>query len=120
MDFTLRGIIDFCLTFPDTYEDYPFGGPDGVSPTAVIRHRANRRMFALVTGDEDTLCVNLKCDPLEAVLLRQAFRGVKPGWHQNHEHWNTVALGRGTDVPRGEIIRMVNNSYALTRPKAKP
>lgn len=120
MDFTTRrGIIDYCLTFPDAYEDYPFDDPAGDNPTAVIRHRANRKMFALVALHGGKPWLNLKCDPVEAVLLRQTFKSVIPGWHQSHEHWNTVMLGEGCDVPEAEIERMVHNSYGLIKPKGK-
>lgn len=42
---TQRELIDICLELPQAYEDYPF---DDVTP--VLRHGANKKMFALV-GD---------------------------------------------------------------------
>ena len=55
--------------------------------------------------------MNLKCDPDEALMLRDIFEGVLPGYHMNKRHWNTVVLD--ADVPRGEIERMIDSSYAL-------
>lgn len=110
-------IIDYCLTFPATYEDYPFSKLNG-DDTAVMRHWANKRSFALIINHHGKLYLNLKCDPLEAGLLRKAFEGVLPGWHMNKEHWNSVMIG--TDVPESEIKRQIENSYHLTRPKTEP
>ena len=55
--------------------------------------------------------MNLKCDPDEAVMLRHIFDAVLPGYHMNKRHWNTIVLD-GT-IPRGEIERMIDNSYTL-------
>jgi predicted DNA-binding protein (MmcQ/YjbR family) len=63
------------------------------------------------------LYLNLKCDPLEADFLRQAFEGVIPGWHMNKEHWNSVIIG--TDVPEEEIKRQIGNSYDMIKPKVR-
>ena len=62
-------------------------------------------------------CVILKCEPLEADFLRQAYHGVTPGWHMNKQHWNTVELN--SDVPPEEIKNMVRMSFHLTAPKTR-
>ena len=63
------------------------------------------------------LCVNLKCDPEEADILRQIFQDVTPAYHMNKVHWNTVTFGG--DVPGDEIRHMIEQSFDLTRPKLK-
>ncbi len=35
---------------------------------------------------------NVKCDPEEAVELRERYPEVKPGYHMNKRHWNTVEV----------------------------
>ncbi|HEX8299330.1 MAG TPA: MmcQ/YjbR family DNA-binding protein, partial [Rubricoccaceae bacterium] len=57
--------------------------------------------------------VNLKSDPEEAVALRERYADVRPGYHMNKTHWNTVGL-QG-DVPAAEIRAMADASYALVR-----
>jgi predicted DNA-binding protein (MmcQ/YjbR family) len=110
---TKRELIDLCLTFPNTYEDYPF---DEVA--AVMRHSSNKKMFALIAHDKaNRLYINLKCDPIEADFLRQTFADVEPGWHMNKTHWNTVYIGG--DVPDEELRRMIENSYELIKPKIR-
>ncbi|MCL2669443.1 MAG: MmcQ/YjbR family DNA-binding protein [Syntrophaceae bacterium] len=114
---TRQEIIDFCLTFPDAYEDYPFAEIPGDGGTTVIRHRVNKKSFALIMNHHCKLYLNLKCDPIEADFLRQTFEGVIPGWHMNKEHWNTVIIG--SDVPDEEIKWQIGNSYGLIKPKPR-
>lgn len=110
-------LIDYCLTFPASYEDYPFAALPGEDNTTVMRHKTNKKSFALIMNHGGKLYLNLKCDPLEADFLRQAFEGVIPGWHMNKEHWNSVIIG--TDVPEEEVKRQIGNSYDLIKPKVK-
>jgi predicted DNA-binding protein (MmcQ/YjbR family) len=114
---TRQEIIDFCLTFPAAYEDYPFDELIDENATAVMRHRANKKSFALIMRHSGQLYINLKCDPLEADFLRQAFEGVIPGYHMNKVHWNTIIVG--SDVPDEEIKRQTLRSYNLIKPKAR-
>lgn len=77
-------------------------------------------MFALLIEAKGATYLNLKCDPDEALALRDIFPAVTPGYHMNKKHWNTVQLNGS--VPRGEIERMIDNSYLLVikgMPRAK-
>ena len=112
-----REIIEYCLTLPSAYEDYPFAELPGDGETTVMRHRTNKKSFALIMRHDGKLYLNLKCDPMEADFLRQAFEGVIPGWHMNKTHWNTVIIG--SDVPGEEIKRQIANSYELIKPKER-
>ena len=112
---TRRELIDFCLTFPAAYEDYPFDDVADDSAWTVMRHRTNRKSFAFIYERHGKLCVNHKCKHLEADFLRQIFRDVTPAYHMNKEHWNTVELGG--DVPDMELERMIGHSYDLIKPK---
>ncbi len=85
-------------------EGYPFG--DGVAVFKV-----GGRMFALVSLDGDPGTVNLKCDPDIAVNLRARHRAVRPGYHQNKRHWNTVELDGS--IPDDELEEMIDHSYEL-------
>ena len=97
------------LDQPQATMDYPFG-PD------VMVFRVKKKIFAILSlgkeqnGNQD-YWLNLKCDPDEAVILRDIFESIIPGDHMNKRHWNTVILN-GT-VPSGEIQRLIENSYQL-------
>jgi len=112
---TRQAIIDFCLTLPATYEDYPFASIADIGIWTVMRHRTNKKSFAYIYERHGKLCVNLKCDPLEADFLCQMFTDVTPGYHMNKTHWNTVTIGG--DVPDTELMRMIEQSYDLIKPK---
>ena len=110
---TKRDLIEFCLSLPAVYEDYPFD-----ETTAVLRHLGNKKMFALVDHLHGNLQITLKCEPFRADFLRNAYKSVTPGYHMNKEHWNTVYLDG--DVPKQELFEMIQHSFDLTKPKTKP
>ena len=49
---TRRELIDLCLSYPGSYEDYPFddytNAVGGGTSWTVMRHRRNRKSFALI------------------------------------------------------------------------
>jgi len=106
----------YLLSKPQTSLYYPFG--DGVKV-----FRVKNKMFATIalgqtaksakTTDEAKTYywMNLKCDPDEAVMLRDIFPSVIPGYHMNKANWNTIIIDGS--IPKGEIERMVDNSFLL-------
>jgi predicted DNA-binding protein (MmcQ/YjbR family) len=106
-------IREYCLLKPGATEDLPF---DEV--TLVVRVMG--KIFALIPLDTPDR-INLKCDPERAISLREHYQAVKPGFHMNKKHWNTVFLFQ--DAAPELIMAMIDHSYelianALTR-KAK-
>jgi predicted DNA-binding protein (MmcQ/YjbR family) len=95
---------NYLLSRPEAWEDFPFG-----AETAVIKIK--NKMFATLSLNKGVAATNLKCDPDEALMLRDIFDAVKPGYHMNKRHWNTVILDGS--VPTGEIERMMDRSYGL-------
>ena len=96
---------NYLLNKPEVIEDYPFG-PDCMVP------KVAGKMFATYSEANDGFFhMNLKCDPSEAVALRDVFESVIPGYHMNKKHWNTVILDGS--IPDGEIERMIDRSYGL-------
>ena len=67
-------------------------------------------MFALA-GIDNFASINLKCDPEKSIDLRETYNGVKPGWHMNKTHWNTVSVD--ADVPYQLIQELIDDSYNL-------
>ena len=113
---TRREWIDHCLTYADAYEDYPFDAVSDGEAWTVMRHKSNRKSFALIY-ERDGLCINLKCEPMQADFWRRVYPQVTPGYHMNKSHWNTVRPNDGLD---DQIIRdMIDHSFALTAPKGR-
>jgi predicted DNA-binding protein (MmcQ/YjbR family) len=101
------------LSKPAATEGTPFG-PDN------IVFKVDGKMFALVALDEVPPAVNLKCDPDLALELRDRYEQVRPGYHMNQKHWNTVELD-GV-ILEAEIKKMIDHSYNLVvrrLPKAR-
>ena len=115
---TKRELIDYCLTYPSAFEDYPFD-----ETSAVLKHGGNKKMFALIGERNGEVYINLKCEPMRADFLRSVFESVTPGWHMNKVHWNTVTMGAGTscasDVSTEELYDMIQHSFDLTKPKER-
>lgn len=110
---------DYCLMQLQSSEDFPFG-PD------IYVYKVVGKIFAILSENllpgapEKVASTNLKCDPTEALMLRQIFPAITPGYHMNKQHWNTVLLDKS--VPDNEVKRMIEQSYQLvvnTLPKAK-
>jgi predicted DNA-binding protein (MmcQ/YjbR family) len=95
---------EYCLSKPAATEGTPFG-PDN------IVFKVEGKMFALAALDEVPPAVNLKCDPDLALELRDRYVQVRPGYHMNKKHWNTVELD-GV-IPEAEIKKMIDHSYDL-------
>jgi predicted DNA-binding protein (MmcQ/YjbR family) len=55
--------------------------------------------------------VSLKCDPERALDLRDRYEEVRPGYHMNKKHWNTVELGGR--IPPNELREWIDHSYEL-------
>ena len=101
---TRDDVLHFCAGLPGAVEDYPFG--DGVAVFKV-----GGRMFALVVLEGSPGTVNLKCDPDLALVLRDRHPSVRPGYHQNKRHWNTVELDGS--IEDDELRWMIDHSYEL-------
>ncbi|TKB46747.1 MmcQ/YjbR family DNA-binding protein [Thalassotalea mangrovi] len=106
-------IRNYLLNRPFTEMQYPFG--EGVEV-----YKVKGKMFATLSlgklgkgggGDDAYWWMNLKCDPDEAIMLRDIFRSIIPGYHMNKRLWNTVILDGS--VPIGEIERMIDSSFDL-------
>ncbi|MER5895750.1 MmcQ/YjbR family DNA-binding protein [Streptomyces sp. NPDC001876] len=93
----------FCLEFNASAEEFPFGPETSV-------FKVLGKMFALSALDARPLTVNLKCDPDDAVRLREKYAAIAPGWHMNKRHWNTVTV---SGLPGRTVRELIEDSYDL-------
>lgn len=98
----------YILSMPHARLDYPFG--EGV---AVYKagEAEDARLFAIIAEVSSPLRLSLKCDPQLAVLLREKYESVMPGYHLNKKHWNTILLTG--QLPWEEIQGLIRLSYNL-------
>ena len=99
----IEDLRTYCLNKKGVAESLPF------SETALV-FKVQNKMFAL-TDLEKFEFVNLKCDPEEAIELRETLNGIKPGYHMNKKHWNSVYLN--SDVEDKMVFKLVDESYNL-------
>lgn len=94
---------DFCMAKRGVTEGFPFD-----ENTLVFKVMG--KMFALANVDQ-FVSVNLKCDPDDAIDLRERYHAVKPGYHMSKVHWNTILID--ADVTDEQIYGWINDSYNL-------
>lgn len=100
----LEKLREYCLGKPAANESMPFGED-------VLVFKVAGKIFALASLDEVPARVNLKCDPDLALELRDRYEQVRPGYHMNKKHWNTVEIESG--IPAVELRKMIDHSYDL-------
>lgn len=99
----IEDIRIYCLNKSGVSESFPFD-----NDTLVFK--VMEKMFALVNLDGN-LSINLKCDPTEALELRERYNSVLPGYHMNKLHWNTVIIDGSINDKL--IYEWIDNSYNL-------
>src|SRR5437588_10595916 len=106
----LESFREYCLSKVAATESMPFG-------EGVLVFKVAGKIFALAALDEIPVTVNLKCDPDLALELRDRYEQVRPGYHMNKKHWNTVEIEG--EIPDAELRKMIDHSYDLVA-KALP
>jgi predicted DNA-binding protein (MmcQ/YjbR family) len=94
----------WCLEQPGAIEDFPFGPEHSV-------FKVGGKIFAISALEREPLEVSVKCEPELAVALRDSYPAIRPGYHLNKRHWNTVHLDG--KLPDSMVEQMVEDSYDL-------
>ncbi len=89
---------------PGATEEYPF-------TLAVRVFKVGGKMFAVTGIDDDPPRLTLKGSPDDNEADRAEYPAVRPGWHMNKRHWNTVTLDGS--VPDEVLAEMIWASHAL-------
>lgn len=99
----IEQLREYCLTKKYVTESFPFNADTLVFKVA-------NKMFALVSLNSIPCVVSLKCNPEEAMELREKFIQITAGYHMNKKHWNTVQI---ECLPEYFIKKMIDDSYDL-------
>ena len=94
----------WCLAQPGAVEEFPFTPEHSVFKVA-------GKMFALSALDRTPLEVSVKCEPELALQLRETYAAIRPGYHLNKTHWNTVTLDGS--LPDQLVRDLIEDSYDL-------
>lgn len=99
----LEQFRQYCLSLPATEETLPFD-----EDTLVFKVAGKMFALANMTVFES---INLKCEPEQAIELRERFAAVLPGYHMNKQHWNTVLMDGS--IPNQLLLQWTKDSYDL-------
>ena len=94
----------YCLAKKGAEETLPFG-PD------TLVYKVAGKVFLLTGLATEVFSFNVKCDPDLALELREQYDCVKPGYHMNKKHWNTVVVDGS--VPVKQLKEWIDHSYDL-------
>lgn len=104
---TREEVLQYGLSFPNTYQEAPFHDPNW----QLVRVKGSKKVFLWTYEREGFVNLNVKVDPEWRDFWRASFPAVRPGYHQNKDHWNTIILD-GT-IPDQDVKRMIAESYDL-------
>jgi predicted DNA-binding protein (MmcQ/YjbR family) len=104
MRVTPEELRDICRSLPGAVETYPFS--EGLAV-----YKVEGKIFAISRLEGSPLQVSLKCEPELAEQLRATHPAIRPGYHLNKRHWNTVTLDGSVDDEM--VLSLVEDSYAL-------
>ncbi len=99
----IEELREYCISKPGVAEGFPF------DETTLV-FKVMGKMFAL-TNIEVELSINLKCDPDYAIELREQYHCVRPGYHMNKAHWNTIRIDGS--VSDQLVQSWIDDSYEL-------
>jgi predicted DNA-binding protein (MmcQ/YjbR family) len=100
----LAALRAHCLGKQGVGEGYPFG-------RGALVMKVGPKVFAIIGERDQPLTVSLKCEPEIAVVLRDTHAAVRPGYHLNKRHWNTVTLDGS--VRDEQVLEWIDDSYDL-------
>lgn len=99
----LKSFREYCNSFPGVEEDFPFD-----ETTLVFKVKS--KMFALTNVSTFEL-ISVKCEPEYAILLREKYEDVIPGYYLNKQHWNSVIMNNS--INDDLLKEWIENSYRL-------
>jgi predicted DNA-binding protein (MmcQ/YjbR family) len=104
MRVTPEELRDICRSLPGAVETFPFS-------EGVAAYKVEGKIFAISRLEGSPFQVSLKCEPELAEQLRATHEAIRPGYHLNKRHWNTVTVdGSLAD----DLVRaLIEDSWAL-------
>lgn len=81
----IEELREYCLSIKEATEYMPF-------EDEYLIFRIFDKWFAVIRLDDPVLKITVKCDPTQAIDLRENFTSVEPAWHFNKKFWNSITL----------------------------
>ena len=99
----IEDLRNYCLSKKATTEELPFD-------EKTLCFKVLDKVFAL-TDIENFQFVNMKCDPEKAVELREQYDEIRPAYHMNKKHWNSVYMD--ASLSDQFVKELVDHSYEM-------
>lgn len=99
---SVESLREHCRSKLGSQETFPFD-------LRTLVFKVAGKMYALCGIDGDPLELSLKCGPDAAEALRNSYPAVRPGYHLNKRHWNTVTLDGSVDDE--VVLEWLDGSY---------
>lgn len=100
----IEELRDYALSLKNVDESFPFG-----EDTLVFK--TGNKIFLLVSLLSSPLQFNVKCNPDDAIELREQYSSVLPGYHMNKKHWNTIIVDGS--LTTAQLMEFIKDSYSL-------
>ena len=97
----IESITNYCMAKPGVTAGFPF------DETTLV-FKVMGKMFAITDADHFEY-INLKCDPERSEEMRAQYDYIRPGYHMNKTHWNSVYPEAGSKL----ICELIDHSYDL-------
>ena len=104
----LESIRFYCISKDNVEESFPFNNDSLVL-------KVSGKIFAILSL-EPPFFINLKCDPEKLITLREEYEWVKPGYHMNKKHWNSVYF---ENAQMDLVNELIDHSYDLVSKSIK-
>jgi predicted DNA-binding protein (MmcQ/YjbR family) len=86
----IEELREYCLSIKDATEYMPF-------EDEYLIFRVFDKWFAVIPLFDPELKISVKCDPVQAIELRERYHCVYPAWHFNKKYWNSISLNCDMD-----------------------
>lgn len=106
----IEELREYCLSKKGVEESFPFD-----EDTLVFKVMG--KIFLLINL-VNPVRFNVKCDPEEAIELRERYTEVQPGYHMNKKMWNTVYINGNLSTVL--LKKFIDDSYKLVVEKLSP
>jgi predicted DNA-binding protein (MmcQ/YjbR family) len=93
----------YCISKKNVTEEFPFD-----EETLVFK--VSGKIFMLM-NIKPPISISLKCEPEKAMELRERYDSIKPGYHMNKKHWNTIEIDGSISIKI--LYEMIDESYIL-------
>ena len=100
----IEELREYCLSLKGATESLPFGD-------FALVLKVQGKMFALIPLENIEPQITLKCDPEQAITLREEYSAIVPAWHFNKKHWNTVIID--PMISHDFLCELIRHSYEL-------